>query len=94
MQYPASSFAALLVKGLGWALRTETRGGPAQGVFPAAMGFHSQVPDPVLDQVAEPSFRSSAWLLGHLRFLQSGHLPVYLLYVLLTLLALFFWKVA
>ncbi len=94
MQYTASSFAALLVKGLGWALRTETRGGPVQGAFPAVMGFHSHVPDPVLDQVAEPSFRGSAWVLGHLRLLQSGHLPVYLLYVLLTLLALFFWKVA
>jgi hydrogenase-4 component B len=94
MQYTSSSFAALLVKGLGWALRTETRGGPAQGAFPVTAGFHTHAPDPVLDQVAAPALQGSAWVLGHLRFLQSGHLPVYLLYVLLTLLALFFWKVA
>ena len=32
--------------------------------------------------------------LGLLRFLQSGQLPIYLLYILLTLVALLIWMVA
>ena len=82
------------MQGLVWALLPQTRGGPATGDFPPAAEFHSSVPDPVLDRLATPSLLGSAWLLGRLRFLQGGHLPVYLLYVFLTLLALFLWKVA
>ncbi|HJU84579.1 MAG TPA: proton-conducting transporter membrane subunit [Holophagaceae bacterium] len=94
MQYTASSFAASLVKALAWVLRPEARGAPVRGAFPAPAGFRTHVPDPVLDSLATPAATGTVWVLARLRFLQSGYLPVYLLYVLLTLLALFIWKVA
>jgi hypothetical protein len=36
----------------------------------------------------------TAQALGYLRFFQSGHLHLYLLYILLTLVTLLIWMVA
>jgi hypothetical protein len=52
------------------------------------------VPDPVLDRVAGPGLDLAARALSVLRFFQSGQLPLYLLYILLTLVALLVWMVA
>ena len=51
------------------------------------------MPDPILDRVLEPAFRRGARGLAFLHFFQTGQLPVYLLYVLLTLLFLLIWMV-
>jgi len=47
----------------------------------------------VLDRVAEPGLKGTAFLLSTLRFLQAGHMSIYLLYILLTLLTLLVWMV-
>jgi hydrogenase-4 component B len=93
MQYTASSFAEGLVAGLRWVLLPRAHGGRAGGLFPPPAAYGSHVPDPVLDRVADPALRLSARGLALLRFVQGGQLPVYLLYVLLTLLALLVWMV-
>ena len=93
MQYTASSFAAGPVSGLRWALLPRIHGGRVSGIFPGPTRFESHVPDPVLDRAADPALRLSARGLSRLRFVQGGHLPVYLLYVLLTLLTLLVWMV-
>jgi hydrogenase-4 component B len=93
MQYTASSFADGLVGGLRWVLWPRTHGGKVMGNFPADRPFHSQVPDPVLDRVADPAFRFLAVGATLLRFFQGGQVHLYLLYVLLTLLLLLLWMV-
>jgi hydrogenase-4 component B len=64
------------------------------GVFPSDRPFESHVADPVLDRVADPGLGLLATGATLLRFFQGGHLHLYLLYVLLTLLALLLWMVA
>lgn len=93
MQYTASSFAAGLVGGLRWVLWPKAQGGQVAGSFPADSTFHSQVPDPVLDRAADPTFRLLAAGANLLRVFQGGQLHFYLLYVLVTLLLLLLWMV-
>ena len=94
MQYTASSFADGLVGGMRWVLWPKVHGGNVTGSFPVDQPFESHVPDPVLDRLADPVFRSLSAGATLLRFFQGGQLHVYLLYVLLTLLTLLLWMVA
>jgi len=94
MQYTASSFADGLVGGLRWVLWPMSHGGKVTRSFPVDQPFESHVPDPVLDRLADPVFRSLSAGATLLRFFQGGQLHVYLLYVLLTLLTLLLWMVA
>ena len=93
MQYTASSFADGLVQGMSWVLWPKAAGGRVRGYFPFPRRFQSHLPDPVLDRVAEPGLKGTAFLLSTLRFLQAGHMSIYLLYILLTLLTLLVWMV-
>ena len=65
-----------------------------QGLFPRAARFQAQAPDTLLDRGIRPATGFMAWSLSRLRFLQAGHLPIYLLYLVLTLVALFAWTLA
>lgn len=94
MKYTASSFADGLVRGLRWALRPAAHLPRLAGWFPRPARYESHVPDPVLDRTASPALRLAVRGAGLLRVAQGGALPVYLLYVLLTLLALLVWMVA
>ncbi|HEX7598348.1 MAG TPA: proton-conducting transporter membrane subunit, partial [Polyangia bacterium] len=94
MQYTASSFADGLVGGLRWVLWPKAHGGKVTGCFPVDRPFESHVPDLVLDRLANPLFRSLSVGATLLRFFQGGKVHIYLLYVLLTLLALLLWMVA
>lgn len=94
MQYTASSFADGLVRGLRWALRPVAHLPRVASWFPRPARYESHVPDPVLERVASPALRLAVRGAGLLRVAQAGALPVYLLYVLLTLLALLVWMVA
>ena len=93
MQYTASSFADGLVRGLRWALRPVARLPRVSGWFPRLARYESHVPDPVLDRATTPALRLAVRGASLLRVAQGGALPVYLLYVLLTLLALLVWMV-
>jgi hydrogenase-4 component B len=55
-------------------------------------GFHSEVPDAVLDEVVLPTFRFGAWLFSRLRVLQQGSIQTYLLYIFAALIALLLWR--
>jgi len=94
MQYSASSFADGLTRGLRWILRPEVHLPKLAGWFPRPSSFASHTPDPVLDQAGAPLLWLSVRGAALLRVFQAGELPVYLLYVLLTLLALLIWMVA
>jgi hydrogenase-4 component B len=94
MQYTASSFAQMLVRYFAWALMPRVRKPKPHrlGIFPGTSGFHSEVPDAVLDRAVFPFMRVGAWLLSRLRILQTGNVQAYLLYIFLALLVLLLWR--
>jgi hydrogenase-4 component B len=92
MQYTSSSFAQMLVGLFAWALRPrmhETRDLP---LFPRPAGFHSDVPEVVLDEVVLPAFHWGSWLLSWFRVFQQGNVQSYLLYIFLALIGLLLWR--
>ncbi|MGH7516156.1 MAG: proton-conducting transporter membrane subunit [Gemmatimonadales bacterium] len=80
MQYTASSYAAPLLAAFG----------PLAGVRARAETerFHSQPIDLVLDGMVSPAWRRVGRMAREARLFQAGRLRWYLLYVILTLLAL------
>ncbi len=92
-QYTASSFADGLVSGMRIALWPHVHLPKLKGFFPFPGRFQSHVPDPILDRLAAPTLAFTAKGFTLLRFFQSGQLQVYLLYILLTLVALLVWMV-
>jgi len=92
MQYTSSSFAAMLVDLLAWALRPEVRSPHIARPFPTRVTFHSHVPDAVLDRILVPTFSFVRQLMTWLRPIQSGSIHVYLLYMLAALVALLLWS--
>ena len=92
MQYTASSFAQMLVRLFSWALVPRThRPGPLP-LFPAPAGFHSDVPDAVLDRAVLPGVRAGARALTWARIVQSGSVQAYVLYIFVTLMVLLLWR--
>lgn len=87
MQYSATSFAEQIVGLLAWALHPSSHT-PELGttLAPARSGWHSHVPDPILDFGVYPASRGVAWLYEKLRWFQRGTLHASLLYVVLALL--------
>ena len=94
MQYTASSFAQMLVRYFAWVLLPRVRKPKPRrlALFPGKSGFHSEVPDVVLDRAVFPVIRIWAWIFSRLRVLQRGNVQVYLLYIFLALLALLLWR--
>jgi hydrogenase-4 component B len=92
MQYTSSSFAQMLVMLFAWALRPRTSKPSAMALFPQKTSFHSEVPDPVLDEGVLPAFRFGAWVSSWFRFLQQGSIQAYLLYIFLALIVLLLWR--
>jgi hypothetical protein len=80
MQYTASSYAAPLLGALRSLAGVRTHADPS--------GFHSQPIDLVLDGVVSPAWRRIGRMAQEARLLQAGRLRWYLLYVILTVLAL------
>jgi len=94
IQYTASSFADELVTAMRFVLRPQVRWRRVLGLFPSQRSYRSHVPDPILDRVAAPCLDLAERGLAVLHFFQSGQLPLYLLYILITLVALLVWMVA
>jgi hydrogenase-4 component B len=92
MQYTSSSFAQMLVGMFGWVLRPRTHWPGELPLVPRSTDFHSEVPDPVLDEVVLPTFRSGAWLFSRFRVFQQGNIQIYLLYIFAALIALLLWR--
>src|SRR5512133_516706 len=87
-QYTGSSFAdawAPVQPGL------RARMPHLRGLFPGGASFRQAFREPFGEVLLEPRVARAAERLLRFRRLQPGHLPVYLLYVLLTLLGVFLW---
>ena len=91
MQYTSSSFASWTVRFFSFALWPQTQRPRLSRLFEATAHFHSHVPDTVLDRLLRPALRGGAWLISWGRYMQRGHVQLYLLYVAGTLVALLLW---
>ncbi|HWI41681.1 MAG TPA: proton-conducting transporter membrane subunit [Verrucomicrobiae bacterium] len=88
MQYTSSSFAQMLVSLFRGILQPRRDASPIRELFPRAATFASHVPETVLDLVYAPLLLGMRERLGVVRRLQNGKLPLYILYILLTLVGL------
>lgn len=91
MQYTGSSLARTLVIQLRFVLWPKTHPSSIHGCFPAATSFKSAVPDPVLDRILVPLFRSAGRVAPIARVFQQGQTQTYVLYVLAILILLLVW---
>jgi hydrogenase-4 component B len=89
MQYTASSFAEPITRVLQPLLRSQVqRDVPTEAAWPGAASWRSFTRDRALAQLYEPLFSSVERALLRLRRLQQGRVTTYLLYIVLTVLAL------
>ncbi len=93
MQYTASSFARGLVSFFAWAMPPVVEAPRPFPLFPAEAHLQTHVPDTVLDRALLPLLRRTQRLLAIARYVHSGRVQLYLLYVAATLLALLIWSV-
>jgi hypothetical protein len=92
MQYTSSSFAEMLVRFFAWALRPAAHRPHLAAVFPRPDGFHSQVPETVLDRMVLPFTRVVGRAFQGMRWMQQGSVHRRLLYILVTLVFFFLWR--
>jgi len=92
MQYSSSSFARTLVGLFAWALRPKVTNPDTRGLFPHPEAFTSSVDDVVLDSILIPAAQVGTRAMRWFKWVQRGSMQAYLLYILLTLIVLFFWK--
>jgi hydrogenase-4 component B len=88
MQYSASSFAGMLVDLFSGLLRPQRHAPKISGPFPAPARFSSHVPEAVLELVYLPILKRGNELLVPLRKLQHGQIPLYILYIFVTVIVL------
>ena len=62
-----------------------------KGLFPRPVSFRAEFQDVVGERFLEPRLARITTYLLRFRSLQPGFLSIYILYVLLTLLAVFLW---
>jgi hydrogenase-4 component B len=92
MQYTASSFAQPIVDFFNVFQHGRKRFKPPQGYFPATSYFETETLDTSQEAVYRPIFETVSRMLSKLKVLQHGRIQLYVLYVVLTLIVLLFWK--
>jgi hydrogenase-4 component B len=92
MQYTSSSFARGLVAFFAWAMPPVVDAPRPFPLFPAEAHLETHVPDTVLDRALLPLLRRTQRLLAVARYVHSGRVQLYLLYVAATLLTLLVWS--
>jgi hydrogenase-4 component B len=90
MQYTASSFAEPLITQFRVFVRNRETMVRPEGYFPASASYSSESSDPFLRELFAPVFRWFDHLI-HLEIFQHGLLHVYVLYLVVTLIALLIW---
>jgi hydrogenase-4 component B len=88
MQYTASSFAQMLTELFAFVLKPQLHKPHISGIFPGRGGFHSHVPEAVLELVYIPALKRLSERFAGVRKLQNGILQQYVLYTLITLIVL------
>jgi len=93
MQYTSKSVGASITDVLPAFLAPSERVQPPSGLFPETASFASEAPDPFGEKLYEPFVARWAVRLARLRWLQSGQLNLYLVYIFVTTLVTLAWTV-
>jgi NADH:ubiquinone oxidoreductase subunit 5 (subunit L)/multisubunit Na+/H+ antiporter MnhA subunit len=93
MQYTASSFVEPVTTLFAAVLRQTREVIKAEGLFPKRAAYESSTPDPARDVIYRPSATGVDRTLVRLRWLQHGRINLYVLYIAVTLVVLFIWRV-
>lgn len=88
MQYTASSFAENIVGLFSGILKPEHHEPGVSGPFPKPARFSSHVLETVLDRIYLPLLKQADQRLAPLRKIQHGQIPLYILYIFLTVIVL------
>ncbi|MDD5705564.1 MAG: proton-conducting transporter membrane subunit [Kiritimatiellae bacterium] len=91
MQYTAASFVQPVVSLFAAALRTRRRFHMAPGCFPVSAALTTETADIFRQRLYAPFFRLSDFWISRMKWLQEGRVQRYVLYIVLTLLALLIW---
>lgn len=94
MQYTPSSFGDFAVRMLRWALWPVSRYPGLHAWLPRGVRFESELPDVVLDRGLLPATGLVARAFRWFRWMQAGSMPLYIVYIVLTLVALLTWQLA
>ncbi len=92
MQYSAASFVQPFMEFFRLLVSTRTVVEKAEGLFPQKASFVVETPDTFKQKLYEPIFTRTLAGLEKLKWLQHGRIQLYILYIVLTLLVLFVWK--
>lgn len=103
MQYTATSFAAPLTGQLGGVVQSDQqvphlkvadeRPAEPAGLLPQEASFHDHPRDLILDRLLTPLGNIVAWCCLRVRIMHHGHMPIYLLYIVVTMILLFLWSI-
>ena len=88
MQYTASSFAQPVVRLFAQILHPRTEAELPQGLFPHQAEFATHSPDVVTSRGYEPLYHGFMFVVRRLRWLQHGHVHLYVLYIAVTIFSL------
>lgn len=92
MQYTASSFVQPLTDFFHTVLRSKREYPRIEEYFPRKASFETHTPDIFQCGFYQPLFENIYHLILRLRWFQHGRLQIYILYILVSLLLLIFWK--
>jgi hypothetical protein len=92
MQYSASSFAQPITDLFAFFLRTKKRVKMSAGYFPVEARLETETPDVGNERLYRPLFIFVKALSSKFGVLQQGRIQVYVLYLVVALLALLFWR--
>jgi hydrogenase-4 component B len=94
MQYTATSFAGPLTNLFGLLLQSRSHRQLPSDLFPRHASVDTHTPDVFQRFFYTPIFNTLVWISRAVRRLQHGRVHLYLLYIVLTLLALILWSLA
>jgi hydrogenase-4 component B len=92
MQYTASSFAQPIIDLFNVFQRGRKRFKAPKGYFPSTASFETKTLDTSREHVYRPIFEGVEGLLKKVKVMQHGRIQLYVLYIVLTLAVLLFWK--
>ncbi|MEG2172655.1 MAG: proton-conducting transporter membrane subunit [Desulfovibrionaceae bacterium] len=91
IQYSAASFSEPTAKLLAASMGLKTRYSMDKNFFPTRASLSVTASDRVLDHVLSPAFEGIARVCNALKIFQHGRIHLYILYMLLTVIALLIW---
>ncbi len=92
MQYTGASFVQPFMEFFKSLVPVRIKAASPEGLFPQSASFAVEMPDTFKERLYRPIFYGIAKWLEKLKWLQHGRIQLYLLYIVLTLLVLFVWK--